>query len=100
MLAVRDAKFRLKLDALLVARRAEVANLIECLYERIGVAPPLAPTTVAMGVNSLFDGLRLNILSNPGNMTADDAESVLILFVDALMQLGRPPPAYGARQYA
>jgi len=52
MLAVRDAKFRLKLDALLVARRAEVANLIECLYERIGVAPPLAPTTVAMGVNS------------------------------------------------
>src|SRR5579859_3906595 len=53
MLAARDARFRVKLDALLLERRAEAGELIEYLYGRVGIAPPLAPTAVAMGVNSL-----------------------------------------------
>jgi AcrR family transcriptional regulator len=97
MLAARDTKFRAKLDALLVDRRAEVAESIACVYRRLEVAPPLAPAAVAMGFNSLFEGVTLNMLSSPGGMTPQDAESVLTLFVDALMHMAR---LEGARKYA
>src|SRR6202048_2100007 len=50
MLAARDAKSQVNLAALLLERRAEAAELIEYLYGRVGIAPPLAPTAVAMGV--------------------------------------------------
>jgi AcrR family transcriptional regulator len=86
LLAARDAKFQVKLDALLLERRAEAAELIEYLYGRVGIAPPLAPTAVAMGVNSLFEGVKLAMLSSPGDMTSEDAESVLTLFVNLLMR--------------
>jgi AcrR family transcriptional regulator len=89
ILAARDAKFRAKLDALLIERRTEVADLIEYVYGRIGIAPPLAATAVAMGFNSLFEGVKLNMLSSPGGMTSEDAESVLTLFVDSLMHVAR-----------
>jgi AcrR family transcriptional regulator len=89
MLAARDAKFRAKLDALLVEKRAEVAELIEYFYGRAGVASPLTPTAVAMGFNSLFEGVKLTMLSSPGDLTSEDAESVLSLFVDSLMHLAR-----------
>jgi len=86
MLAARDAKFRAKLDGLLLERRAEVARLIEYVYGRLRIVPPLTPTAVAMGFNSLFEGVKLNMLCSPGEMTSEDAESVLALFVDSLMQ--------------
>ncbi len=86
MLAARDAKFRAKLDALLIERRAEIAELVEYVYGRIGVAPPLAAPAVALGFSSLLEGVKLNTLSSPGGMTSQDAESVLTLFVDSLMQ--------------
>jgi AcrR family transcriptional regulator len=89
ILAARDAKFRARLDALLTQRRTEVADLIEYIYGRIGIAPPLAATAVAMGFNSLFEGVKLNMLSSPGGMTSEDAESVLTLFVDSLMHVAR-----------
>ena len=89
MLAARDAKFRTKLDTLLIERRAEVAESIEYLYGRIGIAPPLAATAVAMGFNSLFEGVKLNMLSSPAGLTSEDAESVLTLFVDSLMRVAR-----------
>jgi AcrR family transcriptional regulator len=89
MLAARDAKFQVKLDALLLERRAEAAELIEYLYGRVGIAPPLPPTAVAMGVNSLFEGVKLTMLSSPGDMTSEDAESVLTLFVNSLLPAAR-----------
>ncbi len=89
MRAARDAKFRAKLDALLLERHAEVAALIEYIYGRLGSAPPLAAMAVAMGFNSLFEGVKLNMLSSPGGMTSAEAESVLTLFVDSLMHLAR-----------
>jgi AcrR family transcriptional regulator len=89
MLAARDAGFRAKLDALLVERRAEVAELIRYVYGRLGIAPPLAPAAVALGFNSLIEGVKLNMLSSPGSMTSEDAESVLSLFVDSLMHMAR-----------
>jgi AcrR family transcriptional regulator len=87
MLAARDAKFRVKLEALLVEQRAEVAELIEYFYGRAGIAAPLGPPTLAMGFNSLFEGVKLTMLSSPGDLTSEDVESVFRLFVESLMQL-------------
>jgi hypothetical protein len=42
-----------------------------------------------MGFDSLFEGVKLNMLSSPGGMSSDDAESVLTLFVDSLMHVAR-----------
>jgi AcrR family transcriptional regulator len=98
MLAARDAKFRVKLDALLVEKRAEVAELIEYFYRRAGIASPLAPPTLAMGLNSLFEGVKLTMLSSPGDLTSADAESVLRLFLESLMQLARPQGAKSTRR--
>lgn len=89
MLAARDPKFRAKLDAMLVERRSEVAASIEYVYQRLGLEPQLAATAVAMGLDSLFEGVKLNMLSNPGHMTSEDAEAVLMLFVDSLLHLAR-----------
>lgn len=94
MLAARDAKFRVRLDALLVERRAEVAELIEYFYRPAGITSPLAPSTLAMGFNSLFEGVKLTMLSSPGELTSEDAESVLRLFVESLMH---PVRLHGAR---
>lgn len=85
MLAARDPKFRAKLDGLLVERRDAVAKLIEYVYGRLGIEPPLTPAAVAMGFSGLLEGVKLNMLSSPGEMTSADAEAVLALFVDALM---------------
>ena len=98
MLAARDAKFRVKLDVLLVEKRAEVAELIEYFYRRAGIASPLAPPTLAMGFNSLFEGVKLTMLSSPGELTSEDAESVLRLFVESLMQPTRLQGAKSTRR--
>jgi AcrR family transcriptional regulator len=98
MLAARDAKFRVELDALLVEKRAEVAELIEYFYRRAGIASPLAPPTLAMGFNSLFEGVKLTMLSSPGELTSEDAESVLRLFVESLMHPARLQGAKSTRR--
>ena len=89
MLAARDAKFRNRLDALLIDRRTEVAALIEYVYRRLGMAPPLPAAALAMGFSSLFEGVKLNMLCSPGAMSCQEAESVLSLFVDSLMRGAR-----------
>jgi hypothetical protein len=38
---------------------------------------------------SLVEGVRLFMLSSPGEMTPQMAESILTLFVDSIMQLAR-----------
>ena len=45
-----------------------------------------------MGFNSLFEGVKLTMLSSPGELTSEDAESVLRLFVESLMHLARARP--------
>jgi AcrR family transcriptional regulator len=89
MLAARDTKFRAKLNALLAEKRGEVAQFIAYFYRRVGIVAPVPPEAMAMGFMSLCEGVKLSMLSSPADMTDDMAESVLILFVDAMMQLAR-----------
>jgi hypothetical protein len=48
---------------------------------------------MAMGFMSLCEGVQLSMLSSPTEMTPETAESVLMFFVDATMQMARMPPA-------
>jgi hypothetical protein len=38
---------------------------------------------------SLFEGVQLSMLSTPGDMTPEKAESILTLFLDSIMELAR-----------
>jgi AcrR family transcriptional regulator len=89
MLAARNPKFRTKLNALLADERGEVAEFIEYFYRRVGIAAPIPANVIAMGFMSLCEGVKLSMLSSPDDMTTDDAESVLTLFIESVMRLAR-----------
>ena len=89
MLAARDAKFRAKLDALLAEKRAQIAEFIEYFYERAGIALAAAADGSGDGLHQPLRRREAVHALEPGDMTSEDAESVLSLFVDSLMQLAR-----------
>jgi AcrR family transcriptional regulator len=89
LLAVRNARFRTKLHALLAEKRGQIADFVEYFYDRLAVAPPVPPQDIAMGFMSLAEGAKLYMMSSPAEMTPAIAESLLALYVDSLMQLAR-----------
>ncbi|MEJ0003911.1 MAG: TetR family transcriptional regulator C-terminal domain-containing protein [Pararobbsia sp.] len=89
MMAARDAKFRTKLSALMIEKRSQIAEFIAYFYQRAGVPAPAAPEVMAMGFMSLVEGVKLFMLSSPLEMKSEQAETVLTLFVDSIMELAR-----------
>lgn len=85
MLSARDAKFRVKLTALIAQRRDFAVRLIEFLCRRAGVTASLPLEALAMGLISLTEGVRLFVASCPHEMPRDVAESILKHFVDSAM---------------
>jgi AcrR family transcriptional regulator len=86
MLAARDPRFRAKFNALMTEKRHEIAEFIRYFYGRAGAKPPIAPEDLAMGFMSLAEGVKLYMMSNPSELTGATAESLLKVFVDALME--------------
>lgn len=93
MLAVRDARFRAKLNVLMLEKRDSIAAFIEQFVRRLGLKELTAPRELAMGFMSLLEGVRLFRLSSPDEMTGDSAEAILGLFIDAIIQLSRSSEA-------
>jgi AcrR family transcriptional regulator len=89
LLAVRDARFRVKLNALLAEKRDQIAAFCQYFYDRLGVTPPLPTQTMALGFMSLAEGVKLSMLSNPADMSSTDATSVMTLFAQAIMQAAK-----------
>jgi AcrR family transcriptional regulator len=89
MLSARDAKFRAKLNALMIEKRDQIVEFIEYFNKRAGVSPTVPPPALAMGFMSLIEGVRLFAVSSPNDMTPETAETILTLFVDSIMQLTR-----------
>jgi hypothetical protein len=89
MMAARDARFRVKLEALIAEKRGQIAAFIQYFYDRVGVAPAVPPEKMAMGFMSLAEGVKLFMMSSPTEMTPATAESLLSLFVDSIMKLAR-----------
>jgi hypothetical protein len=88
-MAARDAKFLVKLSALMTEKRGQIAEFIKYFYQRVGVVSPAPPEAMAMGFMSLIEGVKLFMRSSPTDMTPDTAEAVLTQFVDSIMQLAR-----------
>src|ERR1019366_4403282 len=74
MLAARDAKFRAKLNALMLEKRDFIAAFIVHFYARVRVAPPAPRAELAMGLMSLVEGVKLFRRSSPQDMTGEAAE--------------------------
>jgi len=89
MLAARDTKFRAKLNALIIDKRGQIADFIDYFHKRAGSPPRVSPVAMAMGFMSLTEGVKLSMLSSPTEMTQETAESVLLVFVDAIMRMAR-----------
>jgi AcrR family transcriptional regulator len=89
MMAARDTRFRVKLDALMAEKRAQIAGFIEYFYDLVSVTPPMAPEKMAMGFMSLAEGVRLFMMSSPSEMTPPTAESLLSMFVESVMNDAR-----------
>ena len=89
MMAARDTRFRVKLEALMGEKRTQIAAFIQYFYERVGVNPVMSPEKMAMGFMSLAEGVRLFMMSSPSEMTAPTAEALLSLFVESIMNAAR-----------
>lgn len=89
MLAARDPRFRAKLNALMMEKRDVIAAFIEQFNQRLGLPMSAPPRQLAMGFMSLVEGVKLFRLSSPQDMTSESAESILTLFIDAVIQLAR-----------
>jgi len=89
LLAVRDTRFRAKLNALLDEKRDQIAQFIEYFFKRLGVAPPLPAQQLALGFMSLAEGIMLSTLSSPEEMSAATAESLRALFLTAVIHSAR-----------
>jgi AcrR family transcriptional regulator len=96
LLAVRDARFRTKLNALLTQKRGQIVEFIHYFYERVGTEAPVPPDALAMGFMAVIEGMKLSLLSSPGEMPAGMAESVLTLFIDSIMRIARQSAPYRA----
>jgi AcrR family transcriptional regulator len=86
MLAARDTRFRTKLNALCAEKRAQIADFISYFYQRVGVEPAVSPVALAMGFMALYEGMKLSMLTGPTDVRPEEAESVLTVFLESIMQ--------------
>ncbi len=94
-MSARDPRFRAKLNALMLEKRAQIVQVIEYFNRRAGVTPPVPPESMAMGFMSLCEGVKLYCMSSPNDMTPQLAETTLALFVDAIMSQARAQATAG-----
>ena len=89
LLSARDPKFRAKLNALMLEKRAKIAEFIDYFNKRVGIKPAVPPVIMAMGFMSLIEGVKLFAISSPSEMTAEVAETTLAMFIESVMQQAR-----------
>jgi AcrR family transcriptional regulator len=89
LLSARDPKFRAKLNALMLEKRAKIAEFIDYFNERVGIKPAVPPAIMAMGFMSLVEGVKLFAISSPSEMTPEVAETTLAMFIDSVMRQAR-----------
>ena len=75
--AVRDAKFRQRLNALCLEKRDMIAYFITQFCERMGMQPPLPAPDLALGSMALIDGMLYFNMSMPAEMP--DASTAAVL---------------------
>jgi AcrR family transcriptional regulator len=88
--AVRDAKFRQRLNALCLEKRDMIAYFITLFCERMDQQPPAAATDLALAMMALIDGMLYFNMSMPNEMPDASTASVLSLIFSATFFGPRP----------
>jgi|SRR5581483_1269069 len=83
LLAVRDAKFRHRLNALCLEKRDQIAYFITKFCERMELELPAPAPDLALAMMGLIDGVLYFNMSMPGELPDDAIESVLSLIFRA-----------------
>jgi len=91
MLSVRDAKFRARFEAVIVERRDFMVKLIGYLCRRMGAQATVPLETLAMGLISLMEGVRLFGASCPNALPPEIGHSILDIFVDSVLKHAMQP---------
>lgn len=86
MLAARDPEFRARLHEVDAEKRADINGLVEYIFRRAGGVPPLPASLMAMGFVSLIEGVKLTMLAAPDDIAPANAEMVLSVFLEAIIQ--------------
>jgi AcrR family transcriptional regulator len=77
LLALRDAKFRARLNAYCLEKREGIAHIITQFYEMTKRTPPAPPGDLAFGAMALIDGMRFFNASMPAELPDEAAQQVL-----------------------
>jgi hypothetical protein len=85
LLASRDAKFRVKLNAFIREKQDYIAKFIEAFCEQVGTPLPLPADMLAFGFMSLCDGAQFFHMSDPQQVTDAFTASVLGAFLTRVM---------------
>lgn len=83
LLAVRDAKFRHRLNALCLEKRDQIAYFITKFCERMELELPAPAPDLALAMMGLIDGVLYFNMSMPGELPDAAIESVLSLIFRA-----------------
>jgi len=83
MVAVRDTRFRTKLNAFLTEKREQIAQFIEIFSHLTGTAPAAPPQEMAIGLLALCEGVSFAHRSDPQHINHQTAEAVLAWFLRA-----------------
>ncbi|WP_266171173.1 TetR/AcrR family transcriptional regulator [Dyella subtropica] len=75
--ALRDAKFRARLNALCLEKRDVIAYFITQFCSVMKTTPPAPPADLAFGTMALIDGMRFFNASMPNELTDEKAQAVL-----------------------
>jgi AcrR family transcriptional regulator len=78
--ASRDAKFRVRFNALMREMRESTADYIRAFSERVGTPLTMPAEQMALGLIALCDGVQFFYSSDPQSVPAELAESVLGAF--------------------
>ena len=77
LLALRDAKFRARLNAYCLEKRDDIAHIIEQFFKLRGIDPPAPPKDLAFGTMALIDGMRFFNETAPKELTDEAAQYTL-----------------------
>ena len=75
--ALRDAKFRARLNTLLLEKRDVIAYFIEAFCQIFDKAPPAPPKDLAFGTMALIDGSRFFSACMPKDLPEENARAML-----------------------
>ncbi|MBW0448623.1 TetR/AcrR family transcriptional regulator [bacterium M00.F.Ca.ET.228.01.1.1] len=80
LLAARDGRFRLRFNAFLHEKLAQLSAYVREFSERVGTPLPLPAEMLAMGLMGLCDGVQFFHTVDPQNVPGDMAQAVLAGF--------------------